>query len=132
MHHCLLVLGASRVRHWDENTNISQHIAPLFEALKGDPQRADYYRSLLEPLLRYDREHHGDLMKTLAAYLRNGGNSQRTANALYVHRNSLRYRLARIRALTGLDPDDPDARLALQVGMLVSAEAEPRTSEETT
>ena len=108
--------------HQDEGINASEHIAPLLEALESNPQRAKYYRGLLEPLRRYDREHHGDLVKTLAAYLHHAGNSTRTANALYLHRNSLRYRLARIQALTGLDPDDPDARLALQVALLVWAE----------
>ena len=46
---------------------------------------------------------------------------------LYLHRNSLRYRLARIQALTGLDPDDPDARLALQVALVLLAEGGLRT-----
>jgi DNA-binding PucR family transcriptional regulator len=95
-------------------------VEPLLEALSADPRRAGYYRGLLEPLRRYDAEHHGDLVSTLAAYLRHGGNATRTADALYLHRNSLRYRLARIQALTGLDPDDPDARLALQVAILVT------------
>lgn len=103
----------------ESNDNASEHTRPLLEALSADPQKAAYYRGLLRPLQRYDNEHHGDLLATLAAYLRHGGNSTRTADALYLHRNSLRYRLARIQALTGMDPDDPDARLALQVGILL-------------
>jgi DNA-binding PucR family transcriptional regulator len=99
---------------------LSEHLAPLLDALSSDPGKASYYRGLLAPLLRYDREHHGDLVKTLDAYLRHGGNASRTANALYVHRNSLRYRLARIQALTDLDYDDADSRLALQVALLLS------------
>ncbi|MEO8287563.1 MAG: helix-turn-helix domain-containing protein [Chloroflexota bacterium] len=99
---------------------MSDHLGPLLDALSSDPSKASYYLGLLAPLLRYDREHHGDLVKTLDAYLRHGGNASRTANALYVHRNSLRYRLARIQALTGLDYDDADSRLALQVALLLS------------
>ncbi len=97
----------------------SEHVAPLIEALHADPQRAAYYQRLLKPLQEYDREHHGDLVKTLAVYLRHAGNSVQTANALYIHRNSLRYRLSRIQFLTGLDPDNPDVRLALQIGLLI-------------
>lgn len=97
----------------------SAHLAPLVEALRSDPAKSAYYKGLLAPLVRYDREHHGDLVKTLDAYLRHGGNSTRTADALFIHRNSLRYRLARIQALTGLDHDDPDTRLALQIGLLM-------------
>ncbi len=98
------------------------HLAPLVDALRSDPAKTAYYRDLLSPLRRYDTEHHGDLVRTLAAYLQNGGNSTQTANALYLHRNSLRYRLARIQALLGLDPDDPDARLALGIALLISTE----------
>jgi PucR family transcriptional regulator, purine catabolism regulatory protein len=98
---------------------LPEHIAPVLDALKSDPEKAEYYRRLLGPLRDYDRAHQGDLVKTLSAYLRHGGNSTRTANALYLHRNSLRYRLARIQALTGLDTDDPDARLALQIAVLL-------------
>jgi DNA-binding PucR family transcriptional regulator len=111
------------VSHKETSGAISQHILPLLEALRTEPGKAEYYRELLKPLQRYDREHHGDLVKTLNAYLRHGGNSTHTATALYLHRNSLRYRLARIQALTGLDPDDPDTRLALQVALVLLAES---------
>ncbi|MDQ3704340.1 MAG: helix-turn-helix domain-containing protein [Chloroflexota bacterium] len=103
----------------------SEHIAPLVEAMRADPQKAAYYLDLLEPLRQYDREHHGDLLKTLSAYLRHGGNSAQTANALFIHRNSLRYRLSRIQALTALDPDDPDARLALQIALVLNTGLHP-------
>ncbi len=102
-----------------DNSEASQHLELLLEALKGDPRKAEYYRGLLAPLERYDHEHHGDLVRTLAAYLRHGGNSTRTANDLFLHRNSLRYRLSRIQALLGLDLDDADTRLALQIGLLL-------------
>jgi DNA-binding PucR family transcriptional regulator len=98
------------------------HLAPLLDALQADPSRSAYYKGLLNPLLHYDKEHHGDLIKTLDTYLRHGGNSTQTANALYLHRNSLRYRLARIQALTSLDPNDPDSRLALQIALLLLRE----------
>ena len=97
------------------------HLEPLVEALEADPEKSAYYRGLLRPLEQYDREHHGDLVRTLTAYLRHGGHSNRTAAALFLHRNSLRYRLARIQAQLGLDPDDPDARLALSIAILLSA-----------
>lgn len=95
------------------------HAGPLIEALRGDPAKVEYYRGLLAPLEAYDREHHGDLVKTLAAYLRHGGNATRTADALFLHRNSLRYRLARIGALTGLNIEEANDRLALQIAVLL-------------
>jgi purine catabolism regulator len=105
----------------------NEHIAPLVEAMRADPDKAAYYLGLIEPLRQYDREHHGDLLKTLSAYLRNGGNSVRTANALFIHRNSLRYRLSRIQALTSLNPDGPDARLALQIALVLNTQLNPKS-----
>ena len=100
-----------------------QHLAPILDALRSDPAKIAYYRDLLLPLTQYDAEHHGDLVKTLSVYLRHGGNATQAANALYLHRNSLRYRLARIQALLALDPGDPDSRLALGIALLISTEA---------
>jgi PucR family transcriptional regulator, purine catabolism regulatory protein len=100
------------------------HLGPLVEALRADRARAAYYVGLLEPLRRYDREHNGDLVRTLAAYLEWGGNAMRAAESLFLHRNSLRYRLVRIRALLGMDPDDPDARLSLGVALLLESDRE--------
>ena len=41
----------------------------------------------------------------------------RAAEALHLHRNTLLYRLARIQAIGGLDLDDPEVRLAVQVAL---------------
>lgn len=98
------------------------YLVPLLAALRSDPTLCAYYRDLLTPLVRYDSEHGGDLVKTLAHYVQQGGNATRAANSLFLHRNSLRYRLARIYALLGMDPDAPDARLALGIALLVRAE----------
>ncbi len=57
------------------------------------------------------------LLDTLDAYLAHGGNSTATAAALYLHRNTLTYRLRRITALSGLDLDDPAVRLRVQVAL---------------
>ena len=57
------------------------------------------------------------MVDTLDAYLAHGGNSSATAAALYLHRNTLTYRLRRITALSGLDLADPAVRLRVQVAL---------------
>lgn len=96
------------------------HLAPLLRALEADPALVEHYRRLLKPLHDYDQASGGDLVKTLDAYLRHGGNATQTADALYLHRNSVRYRLARIQALLGLDIAASDNRFALQVALLLA------------
>jgi sugar diacid utilization regulator len=66
-------------------------------------------------LVKYDREHHSQLMKTLYAYLNEFGALESTAAKLHVHRNTLKYRLARIAELTGWDLNDADQRFHLNL-----------------
>ena len=67
------------------------------------------------PLIEYDREHRSELLKTLIAYLNEFGALEATATKLFVHRNSLRYRLVRIAELTGWDLNDPEQRFHLDL-----------------
>jgi len=69
----------------------------------------------LGSLLDYDAEHDAELVLTLRSYLDYGGNYEATASALTVHRSTLRYRLQRIREITGLDLRDADVRFNLQL-----------------
>ncbi|MCT1459935.1 helix-turn-helix domain-containing protein [Aestuariimicrobium sp. p3-SID1156] len=67
----------------------------------------------------------GDLLTTCACFLDHGGSVEASARALYVHANTVRYRLKRIQDVTGYSPSDPrDAyvlRLAITLGRLASS-----------
>ncbi|MBI4939888.1 MAG: helix-turn-helix domain-containing protein [Actinobacteria bacterium] len=67
------------------------------------------------PLLAYDTQRSADLVRTLTHYLDRGGNYEATAAALIVHRNTLKYRLQRIRQITGHDLSDPETCFNLQL-----------------
>jgi len=71
---------------------------------------------ILGPLGRERR--HGELVRTLEAYLRAHGSLNEVARDLSLHRNTVRQRLRRIARLTGADLGDPDARLALRLAVL--------------
>ena len=62
----------------------------------------------LRALVAYDREHRSELLKTLEEYLRGRGRVAPTAERLYLHPNSLRQRLGRIEAITGLSLKQED------------------------
>ena len=59
------------------------------------------------------------MIRTLEAYFERHGNLKKTANALYIHRNTLLYRLERIQDITGLDLNNPETRLALQLTLRI-------------
>jgi DNA-binding PucR family transcriptional regulator len=69
------------------------------------------------------------MLETAAAFLEAGGSIEATARALFVHPNTVRYRLRRVAELTGLSPTDVrhayTLRLALTLGRLMSTETSP-------
>ena len=63
----------------------------------------------------------GVLVKTLMAWFENNMQTIATAKALFVHRNTLEYRLNKISDLTGLDLNSTDARFLLYMALHVTA-----------
>ena len=76
------------------------------------------FRELVRPLVEHDRARRSDLVRTLRAYFATGANASEAADRMFLHRNSMLYRLERVRKLTGLDLKDPRVALALQLGLL--------------
>jgi sugar diacid utilization regulator len=69
----------------------------------------------LGTLADYDERRRTELVKTLTQYLQHGGGYEATSRALSVHRSTLKYRLQRIRELTGFDLGDPETHFNLQL-----------------
>ena len=84
----------------------------LLTATEPDELR-EFARRTLGPLLEHDRRTGGELVGTLRAYLAAGGNRRRTAAALFVHVNTVVYRLERIEQALGRRLDDPETRFDL-------------------
>src|SRR6202049_2947871 len=84
----------------------------------ADSSAAELARLLLIPLEREDGERGNNLTATLRAYYACGARVDKTADALFLHRNSVRYRLDRIRSLIGLDIDQPRVIAALTVALV--------------
>ena len=102
----------------------------LRRALAADPATAAALRRTLAPLAVYDQAHDGDLVRTLAVYFREGENLSRAANILFLHRNSLYYRLAHIQALTGLSLDNETHRLWLHLAVFLIQAPPPDNKED--
>jgi purine catabolism regulator len=88
----------------------------LFQ-LEGNPELEAFCREALGPLLQY--EGGGDLLETLEAFCERLGNLSQTAEKLFIHRNSLLYRMERISQIAGLDMNNPDTRLAVHLALKV-------------
>lgn len=66
-------------------------------------------------LHEYDIKNNTDLLKTVATYLICERNAVQTADLLFVHRNTIQYRINRIKELTNIDLEDPDTRLYIML-----------------
>lgn len=78
-----------------------------------------FVQEWLGQLIDYDSRHHTAMVETLSRYFDCGGNYDETAESLAIHRSTLRYRLQRIRDISGNDLADVEDRLNLQVATRV-------------
>jgi len=77
----------------------------------------EYALSILKPLLDYDREHNTNLLGTLKIYLEKNCGLTETAKVIFLHPNTLRYRLKRIKELTGMDLSNDEDRFQAQLSL---------------
>ncbi|MFI1148144.1 PucR family transcriptional regulator [Streptomyces sp. NPDC020817] len=78
-----------------------------------------FVQQWLGQLIDYDSRHHTAMVETLSQYFDCGGNYDETAESLAIHRSTLRYRLQRIRNISGNDLANVEDRLNLQVATRV-------------
>jgi sugar diacid utilization regulator len=90
----------------------------LLPAMSEDPAELQrFYEETVAPLVEYDEQYETDLVHTLESFLDSDGNVARTAEKLFTHRHTVRYRLERVRDLTGLDVGSTDGRERLGLGL---------------
>ena len=88
---------------------------------KHTPVRATLIDRVYRPL----RDHPGELLGTLWSYLDNGRSLEATARELFVHPNTVRYRLKRISELIGRDATGTRQALVLHAALILGAVGEP-------
>jgi DNA-binding PucR family transcriptional regulator len=86
-------------------------------ALDGDPlARAQLYDRVAVPL----QSAGGEVLETVRAVLNSGRNLEASARSIFVHPNTVRYRLKRATDLTGLSATDPRGSWTLQVALTLA------------
>ena len=91
-------------------------------ALAGDPlARATLINRIYKPL----QLHSVELLTTLWCYLDNGRSLEATARELFVHPNTVRYRLKRVTEVIGWDATGARESLILQAALILGSIAEP-------
>jgi hypothetical protein len=80
-------------------------------------------RRLLEEVYRPIEQAGGDLLVTAATYLEGGGSVEATGRALFLHANTVRYRLRKLHDITGRDVTSPRDGLVVRLALLIGRAA---------
>ncbi len=72
------------------------------------PELEEYYDSLITPILKYDKKYNSNLLETLKIYVECNLDHIKTGELLHIHKNTVRYRLSKIKELIpyGMSPLD--------------------------
>jgi purine catabolism regulator len=83
----------------------------------AQPRSPNRYTATLEKIAHHDAEKNTHYLHTLETYLDHLSSANQAAQALYIHRNTLYQRLARLTDLWGIDFDDPLVMLNLNLAI---------------
>ncbi|NLN48916.1 MAG: hypothetical protein GX154_07530 [Clostridiales bacterium] len=79
----------------------------------------DYCRDSIGNLMEYDKNNNEDLCGFLEVFLLNNGNVAQTSKDLYIHPNTLSYRLKKIAGILGKDINDSKIRFNLYFALMI-------------
>ena len=90
----------------------------LLSSMTDNPSELrSFHDETVAPLLAYDEQYETELVRTLETFLDEDGNVAQTAQRLFTHRHTIRYRLERVKELTHLDVSSTDGRERLGLGL---------------
>ena len=89
----------------------------LLAPVMNSPESEELCMQYIRPLEEYDRKYHGELLSTLKEILQNGWNLKESAEGLYIHYNSVKYRYSKICKVLNLDLADHNNRSLVEIAM---------------
>lgn len=95
----------------------------LLYSVPDDTLLLGYYHEVMAPLLEHDRINHSVYVETLFRYLLYDGSLQEVASRMFTHRNTVNYRMGKIRELLGCSLDSQKERMpylvAYHIGVIL-------------
>lgn len=102
---------------WGGNRAIHYSDLGIHRALFALQEHEEMVTPALQRLIEHDRAHGTSYVQTLSVYLACMGRLRVAAEQLTIHRNTLEYRMQRIERVAGVSLEDPNNRLALELGI---------------
>lgn len=85
------------------------------ESIQSD--LAEFCSDVVGPLIQYDKNNKTELLRTLKTYFECDGNMKKLSEKMYVHYNTVIYRLDKIKEILSVDLENNDVRVDLQVAL---------------
>ncbi|SMB81613.1 PucR C-terminal helix-turn-helix domain-containing protein [Desulfonispora thiosulfatigenes DSM 11270] len=108
------VLGSGKIYNFDD-----MGVYRILFSNQDNNSLNEFYKEYLEMLVQYDQKNNTDYVHTLEQYYKYNANVLLTAENLFMHRNTLNYRLKRIRQILNLDIDEPEIKLSLSIAIKI-------------
>ncbi|MBZ9685377.1 PucR family transcriptional regulator ligand-binding domain-containing protein [Clostridium estertheticum] len=100
------------IKHYDD---LGLYRILAFEGLQGE--LIEFCSDTIKPLIEYDKINNSELIKTLRIYFECDGNMKKISEKMYMHYNTIIYRVQQIKDITGLDLENGDSRLNLEIAL---------------
>lgn len=110
---CILKADKSQITHFQD-----LGVVRLLASIRQE-QLDDYCHEYIDELIKYDKENQTDMVETLQIYLNENKNLKSTAEKLFIHTNTLRYRLKKIESVLQIDLQNTNDLLNLLVTLKI-------------
>jgi len=95
----------------------------LLIPLIGHSEMEKFYSMIADPIDNYDKQCKGELLETLVSFVKNDGNYNKTAEELFQHANTIRYRINKIKSILNMEDSDikfyGSISLAVKIGIML-------------
>lgn len=108
------MFGANRVTHFDE-----LGIFRVICAGPGTEEHRMFHEEWIQPIVKYDQERGTNLIETLNAYFLCNMNVAESAEKLFIHENTLRYRISKVESILGKQLSSGETALNLWLALKV-------------
>jgi purine catabolism regulator len=89
----------------------------LLLQFEDHPELRTFLQETLGPVLSHENSE--EFLATLEEFFAHNGNLSQTAEALFIHRNTLTYRMERLEEVSQFELENPDTRLAVQLALSI-------------
>lgn len=117
-HKAVMALKVARMHKTEYKSYDDMGIYKLLVQLEDNPVLTEMYNETLKPLEEFDTANNTDYMQTLKCYLENNSSVQEVAKNTFVHRNTVNYKLRRIKEILGCELNYED-KLRLMLAFFI-------------